>query len=81
MQSEPSRIGVKDRRMHITRATDSPCIAQAPGYCIDGLDDTLLGLSLGRTGAALAEGTNGQTVPAHVRTSLAVKSWPVSCRK
>ena len=46
--------------MHITRAADDPCIAKAPGHRINGLDDVLLSFSLGRTGAALPEGTSGQ---------------------
>src|SRR5215831_19076437 len=46
--------------MHIARAADGPCIAQALGYGIDGLDDMLVGFSLGRPGAAFPEGTSGQ---------------------
>ena len=46
--------------MHIARAADGSCIAQALGYCINGLDDVLLGFSLGRIEAALPEGTGGQ---------------------
>jgi hypothetical protein len=46
--------------MHITRAADGPCIAKALGDCINGLDDVLLGLSLGRAGAVFPEGTSGQ---------------------
>src|SRR5262245_42403497 len=46
--------------MHITRAADSPCIDQALCDRINGLDDVLPGFSLGRTGAALPEGTSSQ---------------------
>src|SRR4029434_1161754 len=53
-------VGVKYRRMHITRAADGPCIAKAFGHRINGLANVLPSFSLGRTGAALPEGTSGQ---------------------
>jgi hypothetical protein len=46
--------------MHIARAADSSCIAQALGHRVNSLDDVLPGFSLGRTGAALPEGTSSQ---------------------
>jgi hypothetical protein len=44
----------------ITRTADGPCIAQALGHCINGLDNVLLGFRLRRPGAAFPEGTSGQ---------------------
>jgi hypothetical protein len=46
--------------MYITRAADGPCIAKSLGYCINGLNNGFLSLSLRRTGTALPEGTSGQ---------------------
>jgi hypothetical protein len=46
--------------MHITRTTDGTCIAEAPGYRINGLDDVLLGFCLGCTRTTLSEGASGQ---------------------
>jgi hypothetical protein len=70
------QVCVDDGGMHITLSANALGIAEPLGHCFDGLNDVFLRLSV-RIEFLKRFQSLGGTVPAQVRKSFAVKSWPV----